>query len=140
MCDYSDIAKKDHDLIKFGYQEILKWQQTQNHLTIKNDPQCTCQILLDIHNICIENNLKYWIEGGTLLGAVRDKDFIPWDDDIDLGMFEEDFEKLSKFLSKNTCYTTISPDSVIYSIPDTIQTTKLFEITGKNESYYLFYF
>ena len=76
-CDYAAIDKKDHDLIKFGYQEILKWGKTQNHLTIKNDPQCTYQILLDIHNICIENNLKYWIEGGTLLGAVRHKDFIP---------------------------------------------------------------
>ena len=55
-------------------------------------------------------------------------------------MFEEDFEKLSKFLSKNTCYGTISPDNVIYSIPDTMQTTKLFEKQKKTKATIYFTF
>ncbi len=55
--------------------------------------------LLDlIHNICINNNLQYWMHYGTLIGAVRHKGFIPWDDDIDICMMRDDYEKLIKIL------------------------------------------
>ena len=41
-------------------------------------------ILRDIDKICRENNISYWIESGTMLGAIRHNGFIPWDDDIDI--------------------------------------------------------
>lgn len=47
----------------------------------------------DIDKICRENGLKYFLHAGTLLGAVNYKGFIPWDDDVDISMFREDYEK-----------------------------------------------
>ena len=52
------------------------------------------KILEMFDSICRESNLSYWIDFGTLLGAIRHKGFIPWDDDIDLGMPRQDYEKL----------------------------------------------
>jgi lipopolysaccharide cholinephosphotransferase len=57
------------------------------------------EMLVVFDKICKKHNLRYWLDSGTLLGAVRHKGFIPWDDDIDLCMPLEDYNRFSKIAS-----------------------------------------
>lgn len=54
------------------------------------------EILLAIDKVCKEHHLRYYIIAGTMLGAIRHKGFIPWDDDIDIGMPRKDYDLLIK--------------------------------------------
>lgn len=59
------------------------------------------EMLKYIDKVCQENNIDYFLIGGSLLGAIRHNGFIPWDDDIDIGLTKENFDKLYNLLSKN---------------------------------------
>ena len=52
------------------------------------------KILLAVDKVCKEHGLRYYIMAGTMLGAVRHKGFIPWDDDLDIGMPRADYDLL----------------------------------------------
>lgn len=68
------------------------------------------EMLKWFHTFCIDNNLRYYALGGTLLGAVRHNGFIPWDDDIDVGMPREDYNKLIELMKKeNSRYILEAP-------------------------------
>lgn len=58
-------------------------------------------MLVEFDAICQKHNLKYWLDSGTLLGAVRHKGFIPWDDDIDLSMPVEDYRRFKEIAKKS---------------------------------------
>ena len=76
------------------------------------------EILTWLSSFIEENNLRYYVIGGTFLGAVRHKGFIPWDDDIDIAMPRPDYQKLIELLSiKKEKYILEYPDGKTRDYP-----------------------
>ncbi len=62
-------------------------------ISVKEAQKVMLEILIAFDGICRKHALTYWLDHGTLLGAVRHEGFIPWDDDLDVTMPREDYEK-----------------------------------------------
>lgn len=58
-------------------------------------------LLIELDKLCKENDINYWIMGGTIIGSIRHKGFIPWDDDVDIGMMRKDYDKLKEVLKNS---------------------------------------
>lgn len=59
------------------------------------------EYMKDLHKICQENNITYWVDSGTLLGLIRDNGIIPHDDDIDICMYEKDLKSLMHIVNSD---------------------------------------
>lgn len=74
-------------------------------------------LLKKFHQYCLENGIRYSLHGGTLLGAIREHGFIPWDDDADVSLTRSEYKKLKKLLSEKEIGEGISFDDFSDRLP-----------------------
>lgn len=80
-------------------------------MTLREQQLFSLEILKDVHAFCTSHHIKYSLYGGTLLGAIRHQGFIPWDDDIDIIMPRQDYDRFcSEYLSDNFHIVNVSTD------------------------------
>ena len=72
---------------------VLKTNPDGTKITVHDVHVVLLEMLKDIDALCRKHNIPYFLNGGTALGAVRHKGFIPWDDDADISMMREDFDR-----------------------------------------------
>ena len=99
-----EIAKERQENIFYQYKkdkiDITKVPPAQGLL--RDIQLANLALLKELAYVCEKNNFKYILDAGTLLGAIRHKGFIPWDDDIDILMFREDYEKIVSAFKNTT--------------------------------------
>jgi lipopolysaccharide cholinephosphotransferase len=88
------------------YDEIVPDRRPEGDTPLRSCQLVMLRILKVFDGVCREAGLKYWLDSGTLLGAVRHGGFIPWDDDVDVKMPVEDYRRLIE----------IAPDAFPYDI------------------------
>lgn len=94
-------------------------------LTLDEIKNLQLDILIKVADFCEKHSLTYFLAYGTLLGAIRHKGYIPWDDDIDIVMPREDYNKFIEMFNqemKNTHFLAIAPfkgNSTIIKVADT---------------------
>ena len=74
----------------------LRKEYNPDHSQLRTLQLQMLDILIEFDRICKKYNIRYWLDAGTLLGAVRHGGFVPWDDDLDVCMFPNDYKKLQK--------------------------------------------
>ena len=99
-----EIAKERQENVFYQYKkdkiDITKVPPAQGLL--RDIQLANLALLKELAYVCKKNNFKYILDAGTLLGAVRHSRFIPWDDDIDILMFREDYEKIVSAFKNTT--------------------------------------
>ncbi len=73
-----------------------------NQISVDDQKRIMLHIMDEIDAFCKSNSLTYFLIGGSLLGAVRHKGYIPWDDDIDIGLPRKDYEYLLEYFSSSS--------------------------------------
>lgn len=96
-----------YDGIDLDFEDRISDMKRMSLEEIKNKEK---EILQFVDEFCSKNNLRYWVCGGTMLGTVRHKGFIPWDDDIDIFMPWEDYKHLLDLFPKDGRYMIKSRD------------------------------
>ena len=80
---------------------------------IRKMQQAQLEIYKDFEKLCTELELPFFVAYGAAIGAVRHKGFIPWDDDMDLGMLREDYNKLIQYMTEHPSekYELLTPET-----------------------------
>ena len=78
-------------------------------MTVADSRRLMVEILNDVTGFCDSHHLKYYLGYGTLIGAIRHKGFIPWDDDIDIQMPRQDYEDFIRLYRKSGKYLLLTP-------------------------------
>ena len=102
LCIENILKPAKSDVLLSGGEELRRIQLIQ------------IELLTEFDRICRKYNLKYNINFGTLIGAMRHNGFIPWDDDIDVTMYYEDCDKLYEIMEKE-----LDHDKYFYRCPET---------------------
>lgn len=77
-------------------------------LSLQEIKQIELEILKEFHSFCVANNIRYFLAFGTLLGAIRYKGFIPWDDDVDVLVPRDDYDRLMTLFQDSDRYRLYS--------------------------------
>ena len=97
-------------------------------MSLQELQKCEFDILTDFQEFCCKNNLKYYLGGGTLIGAVRHKGFIPWDDDIDVMMPRPDYNRFIELNPAGKLNENINIDNMHFNDDAMSSVIRLYDI------------
>ncbi len=114
-------ALEKKKLEKLGYKENIHFYKVcdffdenienmfrnKQRMSLKEIQLVGKELLLYVDKLCEKYNLRYWVCGGTLLGAVRHKGFIPWDDDVDIFLPWNDYKKFIEVFEENERFSML---------------------------------
>lgn len=115
-------------MLSLEIQQELRKKYNPEGSDLRKMQKRMLEILVEVDKICRKHGIQYWLEGGTLLGAVRHGGFIPWDDDIDIQVLKKDYlrliQNLKAELPKEFVIQTNGEDSAYYWTSAKVRDTK----------------
>lgn len=88
-------------MIDESIQKQLREQYNPEDSMLRGIQMHLLDILIEIDRVCRKNGLTYWLDSGTLIGAVRHGGFIPWDDDLDVCILLDDYDRFCECMRRD---------------------------------------